>query len=176
MSTLTVTTAKIDSVSNSAGNGPITIPYGVKFSNSLVADVNTLNWYEEGAWTPVFTSSTPGTLSITYTTQWGQFTRIGRQVTANFKLGIDVLTLGTASGSLLIGGLPYPNSSSGFSTGSCMWDGIDTGGPQTTLYLDVSASSMYAWGSNDNGVWSAPPISNLSSGDLMIGSITYFVS
>lgn len=147
---------------------------GLKFSNISSTDATTLDWYEEGTWTPAFTASVPGTMTITHNTQWGQFTRIGRQVTALFKLNVNTLSLGTASGSLIIIGLPYANMSGGFATGSCMWDGIDVGGPQTTIYIDQGASHMYPWGSNDNGGWSTPPFSNLSVGDTLIGSITYF--
>ena len=67
----------------------------------------TLNWYEEGTWTPVMAgSSTPGT--GTYTTQAGYFTRIGRTV---FVQCYIAWTAHTGTGNMYIS-LPYASSAS----------------------------------------------------------------
>ena len=63
-----------------------------------------LNWYEEGTWTPVvYGDAVEGT--GTYTTQVGNYTRIGRQVTLQYQI---VLTAHTGSGNMLLKGLPFP--------------------------------------------------------------------
>jgi hypothetical protein len=68
-----------------------------------------LNWYEEGTWTPSWTFATPGTLSITYGTRTGYYTRIGRQVFVQVALEVPNgnFSKGTASGQLALTGLPY---------------------------------------------------------------------
>ena len=56
-----------------------------------------LNWYEEGAWTPVVTSSAG---SITSYTSSGLYTRVGRQITAVFK--VNITNNGTGTGALYV--------------------------------------------------------------------------
>ena len=67
----------------------------------------TLNWYEEGTWTPVMTGSvTAGT--GTYSLQQGYFTRIGRVVFVQCGIG---WTAHTGAGNMNIS-LPYASSAS----------------------------------------------------------------
>ncbi len=67
-----------------------------------------LNYYDEGTFTPTFTFSTPGDLSVVYTTQTGVFTRIGRFVHAFVIITITSgTTYTTASGDVRIGGFPF---------------------------------------------------------------------
>lgn len=66
-----------------------------------------LNDYEEGAWTPTITCGTPGDLTVAYSTQVGFYTRIGRVVTVLFVVSTSTFTRTTASGLLLVGGLPF---------------------------------------------------------------------
>jgi len=60
-----------------------------------------------GTWTPVISFDTPGSLAITHTIQWGEWVLDGRRVSADFSLTTSAFSLGTASGNLLISGLPY---------------------------------------------------------------------
>jgi len=72
----------------------------IKFPAAQVAstDVNTLDDYEEGTWTP----SVGGT--ATYTTQTGTYTKIGRTVYIRLSLTINVIGTGSTS---VISGLPF---------------------------------------------------------------------
>lgn len=63
-----------------------------------------LNWYEEGTWTPAL-SFGGATTGITYGTQFGQYTRIGRQVTLVAK--VVLTSKGSATGLAAITGLPF---------------------------------------------------------------------
>jgi hypothetical protein len=76
------------------------------------ADANTLDDYEEGTWTPVFTASTPGTFSATYSIQLGAYNKIGNLVIASFSMA-GTTTKGTASGDFLISGLPFNVANTG---------------------------------------------------------------
>jgi hypothetical protein len=66
-----------------------------------------LNWYEQGTFTPVAQgSSTAGT--ATYSTQTGQYTRIGNRVLFNLRI---IYTGGTGTGNMRVGGLPFTSNS-----------------------------------------------------------------
>lgn len=71
-------------------------------SQNASADANTLDDYEEGAWTPALSCNTVGNLSVTYTTQLGVYTKIGRVVHASFYIVTNTMTHTTASGRLTI--------------------------------------------------------------------------
>lgn len=80
---------------------------GIKFpaSQSASADANTLDDYEEGTWTP--TDGSGAGLSFTNTSGNCRYTKIGRVVTASFRVTYPT----TASGSYAyIGGLPFASS------------------------------------------------------------------
>lgn len=94
----------------------ITLPNaGSQTAGTASSDV--LDWYEEGTWTPAFSSTSPGTFSATYTTQTGTYTRIGNQVTCYFYVELNTYTRGTASGDFSITGLPFSPWSSGINFG-----------------------------------------------------------
>jgi hypothetical protein len=84
------------------GATPSTSGSGITFpaTQSSSTDVNTLDDYEEGTWTPAYTTNFSGT----YATQVGRYTKIGRVVNAYFLL--KVLTT-TGSGNLAFGTLPF---------------------------------------------------------------------
>jgi hypothetical protein len=82
---------------------------GVAFPSTQVAssDANTLDDYEEGSWTPTITYETPGTLSVTYSSRAGTYTKVGNIVTLSFGIRLSGFTKGTASGGLRVGGVPF---------------------------------------------------------------------
>ena len=88
---------------SSSGAG-ITFPA----SANLSTDVNTLDDYERGSFTPNFTASSG---SITIMTQVGNYTKIGNTVTCTFWLQYSGSTLSGSSVSMT--GLPFPKNSSG---------------------------------------------------------------
>jgi hypothetical protein len=79
-------------------NGQIVFPA----SQNASSDVNTLDDYEEGTWTPVIT---PGAGSLTSYTSYGRYTKIGRVLQVEF--GFTITSLGTASGGITITGMPF---------------------------------------------------------------------
>ncbi len=68
---------------------------------------NKLDDYEEGTWTPTIQASGNHYSSVTYITQNGRYTKIGRQVFANFRVYISAVTIGSATGNINIEGLPF---------------------------------------------------------------------
>lgn len=77
---------------------------GISVGNAAQAGATTLDWYEEGTFTPVlkFGGATTG---ITYGTQTGRYTRIGRMV--HISVSIVLSSKGSASGVATITGLPF---------------------------------------------------------------------
>jgi len=69
------------------------------------SNVNTLDDYEEGTWTPVISD---GTNDATTDAQEGDYTKIGNKVFISGKIAIS--SLGSVSGAIRITGLPFPSS------------------------------------------------------------------
>jgi hypothetical protein len=94
-------------VLNAIGVGntaPTTSGAGITFpaTQSASSNANTLDDYEEGEFTPTATFTTPGTVSTASAV--GVYTKIGNVVTV---MGRIAITKGTASGDVVLGGLPF---------------------------------------------------------------------
>jgi hypothetical protein len=90
---------------------PSTAAKGINFTaNTPAAGMTSqlLNWYEEGTFTPTLTFG-GGSTGLTYGTQVGYYTRIGRQVF--YSISIRLTAKGSSTGNAVIGGLPYTASS-----------------------------------------------------------------
>ena len=79
---------------------------GVASATSINFGGTALSIYTEGTFTPTFTCSSPGDLSVVYTNQSGVYTRIGRMVFYTFRLSFTP-TFTTASGQAQFAGLPF---------------------------------------------------------------------
>jgi len=94
----------------SVGNAtPSTSGAGITFpaTQSASSNANTLDDYEEGTFSPVVQgSSNAGT--ATYSTQVGQYTKIGNRVFYNLRI---FYTGGTGTGDIRVGGLPFTSNS-----------------------------------------------------------------
>ncbi len=77
---------------------------GQKYANILSADTTTLDYYEEGAFTPTL-SFGETSVGITYAAQVGKYTRVGNIVTGTAT--IVLATKGTSVGIAEINGLPF---------------------------------------------------------------------
>lgn len=87
-----------------AASGQIKFPA----TQNASADANTLDDYEEGTWTPTLTTDGTDFTSVTYdAVTGGRYTKIGKLVHIQGSVRTDSITVGSASGSLAIGGLPF---------------------------------------------------------------------
>ena len=109
------------------GAGVLAVNSGVRFSATQVpsADVNTLDDYEEGTWTPTFTGWTTAP-----TVYYATYTKIGRTVTINLYASGGVVAYSS------IGGLPFTSSAMGASVIAVRVSGYDV-----AFYGTVGASS-----------------------------------
>jgi hypothetical protein len=81
---------------------------GLKFGADTAA-ANALDDYEEGDWTPTILFG-GAAVGVTYTSQVGKYTKIGRQVTVSCHLVLS--SKGSSTGAATMGGLPFtiPNN------------------------------------------------------------------
>lgn len=104
------TTMGVGNATPAATGAGITFPAALNASS----DVNTLDDYEEGTWTPTYLGSTANP-TVTYDAMTGgKYTKIGRMVFAYGSIRTDAVTGG--SGALRLGGLPFTVASATGST------------------------------------------------------------
>ena len=115
--------------------------------------------YEEGSFTPTFTTIGNGT----YAVQNGSYTKIGNQLLCHIYL--DINAIGNASGSIIVGGLPflsrqqsglYGSTSSvhgtGWATPTAGMNGLVSSNANTiTFYENMVTSSNYTTNIADLG-------------------------
>lgn len=68
-----------------------------------------LDDYEEGTFSPTLTTDGTNFTSVTYFAGFngGKYTKIGRLVTVQIALGTSAVTIGPATGNIVIGNLPF---------------------------------------------------------------------
>ncbi len=132
---------------------------------------------EEGTWTPVATFATAGDLSVVYSTQVGNYIKIGNMVTVQFFIITSTFTHTTASGNFNITGLPFAseNITSQDFVGALRWTA--TKANYTDIVVRISPNvSLLTFGASGSGQATA----SVGSGDMpsaanlnLIGTITY---
>lgn len=176
-SSLAVDTAPTGSGSPVFSNTPtlVTPVLGAATATSINFGGTTLANYVEGSWTPTIVGgTTPGT-GQSYTSQTGQYERIGRLVIASFNLIVS--GVGTASGLAQIGGLPIA------AVGSAGWgylSGYSVTGLTVLTYGIVcsvaSGGSVINLLSNGNTAISNITIAQCGSTPFFQGTLIYRVS
>lgn len=157
-------------------------PDGLTFNGDTAA-ANALDDYEEGTWTPEYEAQTGTFATLTYSGQYGTYTKIGNTITAWFALATSNVSVGTASGNLTITGLPVAESSSTGFAGSAGSIGVmirfATSISRTGLLLDDGSTSFFIDKAATNGASnSVMQVSDLTTGattfrNYIIGTITY---
>jgi hypothetical protein len=116
---------------------------GISFpaTQSASSDANTLDDYEEGTWTPTFTASTSAPSSVTYGTQGGRYTKIGRVVYVEVYLRFTAYSGG--SGTVNIGGLPFTAAGGSAYSGVYIQEttGFSITGTYYSMVLQVNAGA-----------------------------------
>lgn len=102
----------VGTLTNNANGGVLQLKSGITFPATQVAatDVNTLDDYEEGTFTPVITGGSGAGVGV-YTQQSGFYTKIGNRVLFSISIA---WTAHTGTGDMLITSLPFTsNATSG---------------------------------------------------------------
>jgi hypothetical protein len=184
-----VTTAKIadDAITSAKlGTGDMTFPNGnlvfgtaakgVYLGVTSATAANLLDDYEEGTFTPTFTSTGA---SFTYSQQHGFYTKIGRSVTCH--IFIRAQSSGTTSNALKITGLPFTSINSGSFFSSCSFGQIESidypaGALQISGHVGSTATQIdLQYSRDDQGQLNLPAsaIDSATSNGFMV-SINYF--
>lgn len=162
------------------GNGtPDTGAFTTVTASSINFGQDALNYYDEGTWTPSLSFSTPGNLSVLYSTQTGIYTRIGRQVTVSGSVE-GTLTYTTSSGVFYVNDLPFAaNATQRYFIGACTKAGFtapNAGGivvRTDPLNLPIGLYLEYQT-TTSTGVFTTAHATSGSSVTLLF-TITYFV-
>ena len=133
---------KTDTIAPQTASGPIAFTagqIGFPAAQNPSANVNTLDDYEEGTFTPTI-SFGGGSTGVTYSSHTGTYTKVGNNV--SFRLNIVLTSTGSSTGSFLISGLPFADSS-GFATAIA----VRLGGALGTInvcqgYVNTNASTI----------------------------------
>jgi hypothetical protein len=162
----TIGTISVGNATPSTSGAGITFPAAINASS----DANTLDDYEEGAFTPTVSSGDGNMSGISYVSQQGVYTKIGRVVYFRFQVGFSATTIGT--GNFRINGLPFTqfNGSeyrqvSPISIYNLNWDATWM---QIMVEGSTNDTTMLLLISRDNATWT-----NLLASD-MANSTTYY--
>jgi hypothetical protein len=94
-------------------------------------------------WTPTFTFSTPGDISLSYALQFGRYTKVGNVIYYMFWLTVTP-TFTTSSGTIRIGGLPTACIGVNFLGGACITNsGFTYPAGRTAVFSEAAASNTY---------------------------------
>jgi len=163
----------------------LTLPANVAVTNGIAfpatqsasANANTLDDYEEGTWTPTLVTTGTGFTSISYSGfTSGRYTKIGQVVHIQCVVSTDSITVGSASGDVQIGGLPFAavaasaglNGRSAFSVGQA---GSFAVNHPSGAFVNSSASAIFlGYRSTANG-----GLLNLAPSDLGTGITNNFI-
>jgi hypothetical protein len=140
---------------STSGSG-ITFPS----TQSASTNVNTLDDYEEGTWTPIVIGNT-STSGQTYEYQTGRYIKIGRNVYCTFEL--QLTAAGTVSGISAIAGLPFATSGTGTK--------LDAGGLVFSFYNNLNSNQIVLSGyaiDNESKMF----ITSVSSAGVITNNIT----
>jgi hypothetical protein len=146
---------------------------GITFPATQVASAgaNTLDDYEEGTWTPSLTA-TGGSLSVTYTSRDGTYTKIGNLVTVRFRMRVSSHSGG--SGEYRIGGLPFTAINPGsdhIGVSTLAYESHPIGsGQQLIAVIDNNTTLVRFLHSVNNAGWQSYTPASSSS---VYGSFTY---
>jgi hypothetical protein len=167
---IVTTTMGVGNATPAASGAGITFPAAVSASS----DANTLDDYEEGTWTPVVRGAgTAGT--YTPVTVDGIYTKVGRLVTASFRILGGFSTASGGTGYMQITGVPFTNA--GYACGSVRFQSLVIGASTVMVDLEFIASSgvtiLNFFESYNNAAGQDTPISSVSTSTTLFGTITF---
>ena len=112
-------------------------------TSKLSANVNTLDDYEEGTWTPKLTFN-GGTTGITYTTQVGYYRKIGSLVLLWYWIVLS--SKGSSTGTAFIEDLPFNAASNGGMTSPVLFFNMTSSFTSMVHSQDVSPLRFVFYG------------------------------
>lgn len=154
------------------GNGSnfwrnVYVSTGVYFGSQTTA--THLDDYEEGTWTPTYTTDGTDFDSVNYDSRThGRYVKIGSLVYVSCVVYTDSITVGSASGDVLIGGLPFtvsndPSNAEGY-TGAVSSAAFTGDHPSVGFAMRNSTTIKLQYRATANGAVSDLQIADLNTG------------
>jgi hypothetical protein len=136
--------------------------------------------YEEGTFTPTYVPAAGAFTSITYNaTTAATYTKVGRAVHVVITLRTTAITVGTASGTVAIEGLPFTSASSPvYSSLSLSWSAAFGGDYPSGCMVENSSTKAYlTYRTAVNGTTTFLDVTDLATGvgNYVVVAGTYFV-
>lgn len=160
-------------VISGASAGQIVFPAAQNAS----ANANTLDDYEEGTWTPTIGGS-GGQSGQAYSTQVGWYVKVGRLVTAGFR--VQLSTLGTITTDAQVQGLPFTSANVANQTSSCTlgrWQNMTTSYVDLAAVLAPNSTAMTLSGATGTATQLSLLLqADLSATTILEGTISYIAS
>jgi hypothetical protein len=145
---------------------------GIYLGGSVAA--NLLNDYETGVFTPTL-SFGGASVGITYSNQYGRYTKVGRQVTV--QVGVYLTSKGTSTGGAVVSGLPFnvTTQAGGFGSyaGTFKGAGMASLSNATNVIADENTTTLLLEENNASGA-SALTNANFTDATYFMATITYF--
>ena len=141
--------------------------------NGDTAQANALDDYEEGTFTPSIVTLSS---SVTYSSQNGVYTKVGRAVHFNLQININVVT-SNGSGTFYIGGLPFTQGTNdNFARFVIQTSGVDWNASYRFYAYPSGGTSLSILGMTDNSGWHVFTVSDfsLANSDIITVTGTYF--
>lgn len=165
----------------SIGNGNVVIGTsgkGIDFSaTSGTGTSELLDDYEEGTWTPIYKTSGTNYDSIVYNFQFGTYIKIGQLVWVSFQLRTTSVTVGSASGNIRLGGLPFTvgtgNADDAFSA-NAIHTNFASGAHGVSSPVNGTTESQLM--DSSHSIASAVTIATGANGNWLQGNIIYVAS
>jgi len=128
------TTLGVGAATPSASGSGITFPA----TQSASSNVNTLDDYETGTWTPTLVPGGTGFTSITYDADTqAKYVKIGKNVFVQGSIRTLAIVIGSPTGILTVGNFPFTMSTS------------SQGGNGTSAYSSLSIAYASSWGGSN---------------------------
>lgn len=128
------------------------------------AGANTLDDYEEGSWTPTYTCGAPGNLSVVYNSRGGTYTKIGRIVTFSMILTTTSFAHTTASGDIIITGLPFTISTAWRASVTLGNFTVNTAADGVVTAMVTATTIRFSYSATSNGTTTIIQVANNPSG------------
>jgi len=165
---------------NISSSGNLAFPSGQGIDFSATAGTGTselLDDYEEGDWTPVYKTSGTNYDSIVYNFQFGTYIKIGQLVWVSFQLRTTSVTVGSASGNIRLGGLPFTvgsgNADDAFSP-NAIHTNFASGSHGVSSPVNGTTESQLM--DSSHSIASAATIATGANGNWLQGNIIYVAS
>jgi hypothetical protein len=131
----------------SGGNISVDSGYGIDFSatsdGSGATNSELFDDYEEGTFNPTYTTSGTDFDSVSYSVRYGNYVKIGSLIFVTGFIRTSSITVGSASGNVKIGGMPFARSGSMSPPGICQGASWSGDVPRSCISFTDSTLGLY---------------------------------